>query len=72
MDCDIRPHQARRTLSPFRVQKFLAGIRYPARKRDVLARAGKRGADAEVLRALESIEDREYASPVALAREIRY
>jgi len=71
MDCDIRNHR-RRTLSPFRVQKYLAGMRYPARKRDVLARAGTRGADAEILRALESIEDREYDSPVSLAREISY
>ena len=72
MDCDIRNHHRRRSLSPFRVQKYLAGIRYPACKREVLERAGARGADGEVLRALKDIADRDYDSPIELAREIRY
>lgn len=58
------------TLTPFRVQKFLAGLRYPARKEQALERARQRGADPNVLGALHRIPDREYDSPVALSREV--
>jgi hypothetical protein len=33
--------------TPFRIQKFLGGLRYPARKYQVLERARSRGADAQ-------------------------
>ena len=59
-----------RTLSPFRVQKFLARLRYPAGKDEVLACAHTRGADEEVLRALRSLPDRPYESPIALSCEV--
>jgi hypothetical protein len=58
------------TITPFRVQKHLAGLRYPARKHDVLSRARESGADERVLKALERIADREYPSPVALSSEV--
>lgn len=59
-----------KTLSPFRVQKFLAGLRYPAAKDEVLACAHTRGADEEVLDALRTIPDRHYESPIALSCEV--
>jgi hypothetical protein len=59
-----------KTLSPFRVQKFLAGLRYPAAKDEVLACAHTRGADEQVLDALRSIPDRRYESPIALSCEV--
>jgi hypothetical protein len=51
----------------FRVQKFLSGLRYPAAKPEILARARARGADEEALRALGGLPEREYASPIALS-----
>jgi hypothetical protein len=57
-------------LSPFRVQKFLAGLRYPVRKPQVLAYAHTRGADEQVIRALQGIADRAYDSPIALSCEV--
>lgn len=54
----------------FRVQKYLAGLRYPAAKPQILARARERGADEGVLRALGSLRDGEYASPIALSCEV--
>jgi hypothetical protein len=56
--------------SPFRIQKYLAGLRYPARKHDLLERARSRGADEELLRVLGLLPDRHYESPVSLACEV--
>lgn len=59
----IQPH-------PFRVQKFLAGIRYPARKGEVVERARLGGADAELLDVLTLLPEREYDSPISVSCEI--
>ena len=56
--------------SPFRVQKFLAGLRYPARKHDVLERARSRGADAELLSVLTLLPERDYESPISVSCEV--
>jgi hypothetical protein len=54
----------------FRVQKYLAGLRYPAVKPQILERARERGADEETLRALGGLPEREYASPIALSCDV--
>lgn len=56
--------------SAFRVQKYLGGLRYPARKDDVLDRARSRGADAQLLSLLISLPDRAYESPISLSCEV--
>ena len=58
------------TPTPLRVQIFLAGLRYPARKDDVVARARERGADEQVMLALLGLPDRAYESAVALSCEV--
>lgn len=58
-------------LTPFRVQKYLAGLRYPACKHNVLVCALQRGADERVIGALRRIPDRWYESPIALSRVMR-
>ena len=58
------------TLTPFRLQKYLAGLRYPARKHDAVHRALERGADEQVLGVLRRLPDRWYPSPVELSREV--
>jgi hypothetical protein len=57
-------------LSPFRVQKYLAGLRYPAAKNQAVDRARQRGADQQVLNALLMLPDRPYESPISLSREV--
>ena len=57
-------------LSPFRVQKYLAGLRYPAGKEQAVQRARERGADEEVLSALHGLPDRPYESPISLSCEV--
>ena len=56
--------------SPFRVQKYLGGLRYPARKQQVLERARSRGADSDLLELLVLLPDRDYESPIALSCEV--
>jgi hypothetical protein len=55
------------TLTPFRIQKYLGGVRYPAGKQDVLERARLKGADEQVLAALQLLPELEYESPIALS-----
>ena len=57
-------------LTPFRIQKFLGGLRYPARKSQVLERARQRGADEDVMAALRRLPDRAWDSPISLSRDV--
>jgi hypothetical protein len=57
-------------LSPFRLQKYLAGLRYPAVKAQAVARARERGADQDILDALHGLPDRSYESPISLSCEV--
>jgi hypothetical protein len=57
-------------LTPFRIQKCLAGLRYPARKQQIVERARHHGADESVMRALLSLPERAYESPIVLACEV--
>jgi hypothetical protein len=50
-------------VNPVQVQKFLGGIDYPARKEDLLRRAKESGADEEVRRTLEQLQQDEFNSP---------
>lgn len=52
------------------VQKFLGGLDYPVGKEDLLERAKQEGADDNILKILEKIPEREYASPIAVSREV--
>ena len=56
--------------SAFRIQKFLGGLRYPARKHQVLERARSRGADEQLLRLLVLLPDRDFDSPISLSCEV--
>jgi hypothetical protein len=58
------------TLTPFRVQKYLAGLRYPASRQQVVSRALERGADEQLIGVLRRIPDRWYPSPVALSQQV--
>ncbi len=57
-------------LTPFRIQKFLGGLRYPVRKPEVIDHARGRGADARVLGALEMLPECNFESPVELSRRV--
>jgi hypothetical protein len=56
--------------SPFRVQKYLAGLRYPAHRDQAVQRARERGADEDIVNMLLGLPDRPYESPVSLSCEV--
>lgn len=58
------------TLTPFRLQKYLAGLRYPVLKHHAVHRALEHGADEQVLAVLRRIPDRWYPSPVEISRVV--
>lgn len=60
------------TPSPIEVQKFLAGIDYPASKDEIVRRAQDAGAGDDVLEALDGIPDREYDGPTAVSEAIAF
>ncbi len=56
--------------NPIQIQKFLAGVDYPAKKRELVEHAKEHGADEIVLATLERLPDREYDRPTAIAHEV--
>ncbi len=59
-------------VNPIQVQKALGGMNYPAGKQAIVAHARQRGADEEVISALERIPDREYDGPSGVQKEIEF
>jgi hypothetical protein len=54
--------------NPIQMQKFLAGVDYPARRDELVSHAKSRGADEKVLDLLKRIPDREYQGPNAVSK----
>jgi uncharacterized protein DUF2795 len=59
-----------KSVMAFRIQKYLGGLRYPARKPQIVDRARELGADPPVIHALLSIPERTYESPIVLSCEV--
>jgi len=51
-----------RGISPESVYNFLEGMRYPAKKDDLIKQAKKNNADKNILDALKTLPDKEYKS----------
>lgn len=49
--------------SPANVQKYLKGIDYPAKKRQLMDQAKKNDAPQEVLQVLQQFPDKEFTGP---------
>ncbi len=56
--------------NPIQLQKFLKGVDYPAKKKNLVEHARSKGADEQVMRTLEMLPDREYEGPAGIAKEI--
>ncbi|GGV32875.1 hypothetical protein GCM10010182_65640 [Actinomadura cremea] len=52
--------------------RLLSGVRYPARPRDLIARASDSGDGEDAIGALETLPDREYENLADVAEEIGY
>jgi hypothetical protein len=55
--------------NPIQLQKFLKDTGYPARRDELVRRAGHNGADEAVPDSLRKIPDREYDGPNAVSQE---
>ncbi|KIE05571.1 Uncharacterized protein NF27_DP01150 [Candidatus Jidaibacter acanthamoeba] len=56
--------------SPAAVERYLKGIHYPAGKADLEKTAKKNGAPSDVLNVLSRFDDKEYKSPIDIAKEV--
>lgn len=56
--------------NPIQIQKFLAGVNYPADRSTLISTAEKEGADGDALDALKNIPDKEYDSPTAVSSAV--
>ncbi|MFG1695587.1 DUF2795 domain-containing protein [Nonomuraea sp. NPDC049309] len=56
--------------NPIDLQKHLSGVDYPASKQDLIKAAREQNASEDILKALESMPDREYDGPNAVSQAI--
>jgi hypothetical protein len=55
----------------FRIQKYLRGLHYPVQKDEAVAHARARGAEQELLEALEALSSEDLLdSPITLSRRV--
>jgi hypothetical protein len=57
-------------VNPIQLQKYLAGMDYPASKDDVVRRAAENGADDDVRSTLEQLPDDSFDSPAAVSKAV--
>jgi hypothetical protein len=55
---------------PVDVQKYLAGVDYPATKQDLIDIASDNDAPQEVIEALGEIDEKEYGSVADVSKEV--
>jgi hypothetical protein len=51
------------------LQKYLAGVEYPATRQDLADAAGDNGAPDDVLETIEAMPEREYMNPADVSKE---
>lgn len=57
-------------VSPTEVQRYLKGMRYPARKEDLIEQARGLKAPAKVIQVIERFPDQEFRGPTDVSRAI--
>lgn len=50
-------------VNPIEMQKHLKGVDYPAKKDELLAKAGDNGASSDLMEALQALGDDEFSGP---------
>ncbi|WP_433442231.1 DUF2795 domain-containing protein [Nonomuraea sp. CA-141351] len=58
------------TINPIELQKHLGGVDYPANKQDLIRAAREHNASQEIIKALETIPDRDYDGPNAVSAAV--
>ena len=60
--------EARFKANPAMVEKYLAGVDYPANRQDLIKRARMNNADSDVMETLDSLPDQTYHSPIDVSK----
>ncbi|MDD3933958.1 MAG: DUF2795 domain-containing protein, partial [Methanoculleus sp.] len=60
--------EARFKANPAMVEKYLAGVDYPAERQDLIKRARMNNADSDVMETLDSLPDQTYHSPIDVSK----
>lgn len=56
--------------SPAAVERYIKGVDFPANKQDLIEQARKNNAPSDVLNVMDRFSDREYNTPVDIAKEV--
>ncbi|WP_439379517.1 DUF2795 domain-containing protein [Amycolatopsis lexingtonensis] len=56
--------------NPIELQKYLAGVDYPAQRDDLVRAAERNGADDDTLSVVRGLPDRTYDGPSGVSKEI--
>jgi hypothetical protein len=60
--------EARFKMNPATVEKYLAGVDYPANRQDLIDRARMNNADRDVMDTLDGLPDQTYHSPIDVSK----
>ncbi|MDK2891376.1 MAG: hypothetical protein PWR21_2008 [Methanoculleus sp.] len=60
--------EARFKVNPAMVEKYLAGVDYPANRQDLIDRARMNNADRDVMDTLDGLPDQTYHSPIDVSK----
>ncbi len=60
--------EARFKVNPAMVEKYLAGVDYPANRQDLIDRARMNNADRDVMDTLDNLPDQTYHSPIDVSK----
>lgn len=57
-------------VNPIQVQKFLAGMHYPAKKDELVKHAKTKGADDKIMQTLEQLPGESFQTPADVSKAI--
>lgn len=58
--------------NPIKIQKYLKGMDYPAKKDDLVKQAQKNGAEKDIINVLKEVKEEEFNSPAELSKAISH
>jgi hypothetical protein len=56
--------------APIEVQKFLKGVEYPAKKKDLVNKARQNKADEDIISLLEGMKENAFKSPAEVSKAL--
>ena len=56
--------------NPIQIQKFLKGMEYPAKKKDLIKHAEENKADQKVMEVLQAMAEEEFQTPADVSKAV--